>query len=48
VFIRNKFMKITDSLLCIIHRLIFQKSLPDQPFALLQPRDSSPRSKTRW
>ena len=25
VFIRNKFMKITDSLLCIIHRLIFQK-----------------------
>lgn len=44
VFIRNEFMKITDSLLCIIHRLIFQKSLPDHmhgrdPVFVLCPSD---------
>ena len=39
-----EFMKITDSLLCIIHRLIFQKSLPDHmhgrnPVFVLCPSD---------
>lgn len=44
VFIRNKIIKVPDSLLCIIHRLIFQKSLPDHmhgrdPVFVLCPSD---------